>query len=205
MKIGFQIGFLGMMYWLTSCASGDIAATQGSATPLKIEAVGHLEGSQLTEFKPTQPKWVISSTDLKVASEGKGIRPEGKPSGPFSVLYTLEGWAEDDHRLVLTLRSNRAIDEWTISLPQLEKATDARIVQSAKPQSSGPNEHRKRFDLGALPSLDRLLVTVQAKILGQTASKTIAIPLRRLAEKKVRVCDKAAKDCFHVVSMGSAS
>ena len=205
MKIGFQIGFLGMMYWLTSCASGDIAATQGSATPLKIEAVGHLEGSQLTEFKSTQPKWVISSTDLKVASEGKGIRPEGKPSGPFSVLYTLEGWAEDDHRLVLTLRSNRAIDEWSISLPQLEKATDARIVQSAKPQSSGPNEHRKRFDLGALPSLDRLLVTVQAKILGQTASKTIAIPLRRLAEKKVRVCDKAAKDCFHVVSMGSAS
>ncbi len=205
MKIGFQIGVLGMMYWLTSCASGDIAATQGSATPLKIEAAGHPEGSQLTEFKSTQPKWVISSADLKVASKGKVIRPEGKPSGPFSVLYTLEGWAEDDHRLVLTLRSNRAIDEWTISLPQLEKATDARIVQSAKPQSSGPNEHRKRFDLGALPSLDRLLVTVQAKILGQTASKTIAIPLRRLAEKKVRVCDKAAKDCFHVVSMGSAN
>lgn len=199
MKIVFQIGLLGMMFWLTSCASGDIAATQGSASPLKIEAAGHLEGSQLAEFKSTQPKWVISSTDLKVALKGKIIRPEGKPSGPFSVHYTLEGWAEDDHRLVLTLQSNRAIDEWSISLPQLRKSTDALIVESAKPQSSGPNEHRKRFDLGALPSMDRLLVTVQAKILGQTASKTIAIPLRRLAEKKVRICDKAVKDCFFTI------
>lgn len=203
MKIGLQIGVLGMMVWLTSCASGEIATTQSGAMPLKIEAPDRLEEHQLDGIKSPQPEWVISATDLKIVSNGKSGRPEGKPSGPFSVLYTLEGWAEDDHRLVLTIQSNRKIGQWDISLPQLEKSISTRIVRSAKPQSSGPNEHRKRFDLGELPSVDRLLVTVRAEVLGQTASKTIAIPLGQPAEKEVRVCDKSVKDCFHAMSAGT--
>lgn len=198
MNKGNHFWGFGLMLWLISCATAEEAGIAGVADRVKMGTVTTVADSQSENLTTTQPQWIVSSEDSKASAGDKSGIPIGKPSGPFSVQYTLEGWAEDDHRLIITLKSNRLVDEWAVSLPQLEKSANSRISESAKTQNAELNVQRKMFELGELPSLDRLLVTVSVVVLGQTASKTIAIPLRQAEERRIRTCEAAAKDCFYV-------
>ena len=198
MNKGHHFWGFGLMLWLISCTTAEVAVVDGDAAPTSMEPVASLADSQPTISAPSKPQWIVSSEDAKASVGDKSGVPVGKPSGPFSVQYSLEGWADDDHRLIIALKSNRLVDDWEVSLPQLEKSANTRVSESAKTQNAELNVQRKMFVLGELPSLDRLLVTVRAEILGQTASKTISIPLRKAEERRIRTCEGAAKDCFYV-------
>lgn len=148
------------------------------------------------------PLWVITPPEKGFGRGHLGSKDAsiGKPLGPFSVDYTLEGWADDDHRLIMTIRSNQSIDDWFVEFPQLADGLRGQSPWITKTQAAPSGTQRKMVELGRLPSTDRLLVAIRAKISGRTASKTIAIPLSEVSASQPRICEKASPDCFHVMS-----
>lgn len=150
-----------------------------------------------------QPLWVISS-DNRSHTPIKRNRPEGKPTGPLSLSYVLESWKADEHKLVLTLRSKREISNWSIALPQLKMNLKNVVGERLKSSQARPDGIQKVVKIGSLATLDRLLVTVSAEFSGQSATKTIAIPLAGQPAATPRTCKVGQKPCFDLLPSKSS-
>jgi hypothetical protein len=147
------------------------------------------------------PLWSVSSAQMAGQSKEQGAKTHSrnsKPQGPFSVEYVLEGWAEDDHRLMVRLQSSQGIIDWRVDLPQVLNAAPAII--KAKPLSGDTQPSTtKLFQFGALPDTSRLIFTVSTKTRSGPASKTFSIQLRDLEPPSSKTCTPTESDCVRLL------
>ena len=206
-----------MLLIVLGCAAVDDPMSVGVAAERKA---GVSKNSAITEeYKPSSkamevgrrdyqqdgddnhPMWIISSEQHTAQTKELGTKArsrKSKPQGPFSIRYVLEGWAFDDHRLLVEIQSSRAIDDWRIDLG---KIPGLREIESKRLKSEvGLNQwsERKMLRFGSLPEMDRLLITVSVDAHNQTASKTVTVPLRESKVKTLSSCLSDEAECIIV-------
>jgi hypothetical protein len=147
------------------------------------------------------PLWSLSSAQMARQSKEQGAKTQSrtsKPQGPFSVDYVLEGWAEDDHRLMVRLQSGQPITDWWVDLPQILNATPA-IINAKAVSDDAKIPSTKLFQFGALPDASRLIFTVNTETRLGRASKTFSIQLRDEKLRLTETCAATESDCVRLL------